>query len=68
MTPNEELKKLMAEVPLSQAMVADCLDSSVDTVKGWCANPDMPGKRYRAMHPNTLKLLKIELRGRNLLT
>lgn len=65
MVTNDELKRLMSEIPLTQALVADCLDTSVDTVKGWCAKS---AKRKRSMHANTLKLLKLELRERGLLT
>ena len=60
MSTNDELKMLMAEVPLTQAEVAEFTESSVETVKGWCAGADTT--RHRNMPQSKLKLLKIELR------
>jgi len=62
MTTNEELKDLMASVPLTQLKVADYTESSIDTVKGWCSAID--ATRYRNMPPSKLKLLKFELVNR----
>lgn len=65
MSNNEELKKLMEVIPLTQAEVADLTESkSVDTVKGWCASKD--STRYRNMPDSKMKLLKIELKERGL--
>ncbi|MEE8058286.1 MAG: hypothetical protein V3T17_10685 [Pseudomonadales bacterium] len=66
MTNNQELKKLMADIDeLDQEAVAEYTDSSVDAVKGWGSNP--ASSRYRNMPPSKLKLLKLELRERQLL-
>jgi hypothetical protein len=59
MSTNEELKKMMAEIPLTQAEVAKKTDSSVEAVKGWCSGIETT--RYRNMPPGKLKLLKYEL-------
>ncbi len=58
-TNNEELKRLMAETPLTQPEVARITDSSVESVKSWCSSVDTT--RYRNMPGSKLKLLKIEL-------
>lgn len=63
MTTNEELKKLMADIPLTQAQVAEFTESSVDAVKGWCTSSETRG---RNMPASKLKLLKIELREQQL--
>lgn len=66
MTPNEELRIIMATIPLKQERVAELLEpTSLDTVKGWCADPS--SSRYRNMPPTMLRLLKFELRDRGLL-
>jgi hypothetical protein len=59
MSTNEELKKLMADIPLTQANVASITESSVETVKGWCSGVNTT--RYRNMPQGKLKLLKLEL-------
>ena len=58
-TNNEELKKLMADIPLTQADVASITESSVEAVKGWCSGMDTT--RFRNMPPGKLKLLKLDL-------
>ena len=58
-TNNEELKKLMADIPLTQADVASITESSVETVKGWCSGMDTT--RFRNMPSGKLKLLKLDL-------
>ena len=62
MTANDELKELMATVPLTQAEIAEYTESSIDTVRGWCSAID--AVRYRNMPKNRLKLLKISLCGK----
>jgi hypothetical protein len=62
MTTNEELKDLMASVPLTQSKVAEYTVSSIEAVKGWCSAID--ATRYRNMPPSKLKLLKFELINR----
>lgn len=53
---NEELKTIMADVPLTQPQVAELTESSLDAVKSWCTNnPD----RARNMPKGKLKLLKL---------
>lgn len=60
MATNEELKKLMAETPLTQRQVAEYTETeSVETVKGWCSNPESTG--FMNMPLSKLKLLKFEL-------
>ena len=62
MTTNEELKDLMASVPLTQAQVATYTESGIDSVKAWCSAVD--ASRYRNMPSSKLKLLKFELVNR----
>ena len=58
-TTNEQLKDLMASVPLTQSKVAEFTCSSISAVKGWCSAVN--ANRYRTMPPSKLKLLKFEL-------
>jgi len=62
MNTNDELKDLMAYVPLTQLNVANYTDSSIDTVKDWCS--PKKSKRYNSMPLNKLKLLKFEIINR----
>lgn len=67
---NTELKSIMAEVPLTQREVAEYTDSSIETVKGWCAAipTDQDWKaRFRRMPPLKLRILKLELTAAGLL-
>tara|TARA_B100000446_G_scaffold184352_1_gene206123 strand:- start:10548 stop:10754 length:207 start_codon:yes stop_codon:yes gene_type:complete len=66
MSTNEELKQLMANIPLTQAKVKEFTESgSIETIKGWCAAEG--SSRYRNMPASKMKLLKLELRDCGLL-
>lgn len=58
-TNNEELKRLMVDLSLTQSEVSGMTESSVEAVKSWCSGID--SKRYRNMPTGKLKLLKYEL-------
>jgi hypothetical protein len=64
MTNNEKLKMIMAEKELSHAEIADLTGYSVDTVKGWCADPSTT--RHREMKDRQFRTLELELKERNL--
>ncbi|SFD00498.1 hypothetical protein [Pseudoalteromonas denitrificans] len=59
MNTNDELKDLMAYIPLTPVHVANFTQSPVESVKDWCS--PKKSKRYNVMPLNKLKQLKFEI-------
>lgn len=61
---NVELKKLIQSYGLTLDDVSAYTDYSLDMVKAWVSNAD--SARYRVMQDRALRLLKYEIKARNL--
>lgn len=63
-TANDQLRRLMTEHSLTQKAVAEYTQSSIETVKGWCAPPpteECKSTRFRNMPSKKLSQLKLRV-------